>query len=137
MPCTKLEFLHSVIKHYTVMHYTSLHCSALACTGLHQRTRESARKFKEGMGGSSSLPPPLANRRLLVFYSLCREYKRAVFQVLGWPAGNTGGGQEGSTGERPGGKYKKWPGGKYRRWPGGKYRRLARGEVQCTPSPGS
>ena len=45
------------------------------------------------MGGSSSLPPPLANRRLLVFYSLCREYKRAVFQVLGWPGGSTGGGQ--------------------------------------------
>merc|ERR1719367_2705013 len=45
-----------------------------------QRTRESARRFKEGMGLSASLPPPEANRRLLAFYNICAEYKKAIFQ---------------------------------------------------------
>jgi len=45
-----------------------------------QRTRESARRFKEGMGLSTSLPPPEPNRRLLAFYNICAEYKRAIFK---------------------------------------------------------
>ena len=47
-----------------------------------QRTRESARRFKEGMGLSTSLPPPEPNRRLLAFYNICAEYKRAIFKVV-------------------------------------------------------
>ena len=46
-----------------------------------QRTRESARRFKEGMGLSTSLPPPEPNRRLLAFYNICAEYKKAIFKV--------------------------------------------------------
>ena len=67
----------------------------------YQRTRESARRFKEGMGLSTSLPPPGGlqtprsiiwqlsggilpepNRRLLAFYNICAEYKKAIFQVF-------------------------------------------------------
>ena len=46
-----------------------------------QRTRESGRRFKEGMGLSTSLPPPEPNRRLLAFYNICAEYKKAIFKV--------------------------------------------------------
>jgi len=32
------------------------------------------------MGLSTSLPPPEPNRRLLAFYNICAEYKKAIFQ---------------------------------------------------------
>ena len=33
------------------------------------------------MGLSTSLPPPEPNRRLLAFYNICAEYKKAIFKV--------------------------------------------------------
>ena len=48
-----------------------------------QRTMESARKFKEGMGDTSDLPPPIKNKKVLAFYNICQAYKKAIFQVDG------------------------------------------------------
>ena len=61
--------------------YTDTQVCRDSCMVTLQRTRESARRFKEGLGCSTSLPPPEPNRKLLAFYNICKEYKKTIFQV--------------------------------------------------------
>ena len=47
-----------------------------------QRTRESARQFKEGLLNKTNVnhPPAISNKDLLHFYKNCKKYKEALFQ---------------------------------------------------------